>query len=54
VVRALPAEATGRQVEVRETKAEVLVFEGPRLVGAHRKTQDLPDARLRDLLPPPR
>jgi transposase len=40
-----PWQLIGRQVEVRETKAEVLVFEGPRLVGTHRKSQDLSQGR---------
>ena len=35
----------GRQVEVRETKAEVQIFEGPRLVGTHKKAQDLGQGR---------
>ena len=35
----------GRQVEVRETKAEIEIFEGPRLVGTHRKAQDLGQGR---------
>ena len=34
-----PWKLIGRQLEVRETKAEVMIFEGPRLVGTHRKTQ---------------
>ena len=40
-----PWQLIGRQVEVRETKAEVLVFEGPRLVGTHRRSQDLSQGR---------
>ena len=35
----------GRQVEVRETRAEIQIFEGPRLVGAHKKAQDLGQGR---------
>jgi transposase len=40
-----PWQLIGRQVEVRETKAEVQIFEGPRLVGTHRKAQDLGQGR---------
>jgi transposase len=40
-----PWQLIGRQVEVRETKAEIQIFEGPRLVGAHKKTQALGQGR---------
>ncbi len=40
-----PWQLIGRQVEVRETKAEIHVFEGPRLVGIHKKAQDLGQGR---------
>jgi transposase len=40
-----PWQLIGRQVEVRETKAEVQIFEGPRLVGTHKKAQDLGQGR---------
>jgi len=40
-----PWQLIGRQVEVRETKAEIQIFEGPRLVGAHKKAQDLGQGR---------
>jgi hypothetical protein len=40
-----PWQLIGRQLEVRETKAEVLIFEGPRLVATHRKTQALGQGR---------
>lgn len=32
-----PWQLIGRQVEARETKAEIQIFQGPRLVGTHRK-----------------
>jgi len=35
-----PWQLIGRQIEARETKNEIQIFEGPRLVGTHRKTQD--------------
>jgi transposase len=50
-----PWQLIGRQVEVRETKAEIQIFEGPRLVGTHKKAQDLGQGR--SMLPehrPPR
>jgi len=50
-----PWQLIGRQVEVRETKAEIQIFEGPRLVGTHKKAQDLGQGRA--MLPehrPPR
>jgi transposase len=40
-----PWQLIGRQVEVRETKAEVQIFEGPRLVGTHKKAHDLGQGR---------
>ena len=40
-----PWQLIGRQVEVRETKGEIQIFEGPRLVGAHEKSQDLGQGR---------
>ena len=40
-----PWQLIGRQIEVRETKAEILIFHGPRLVGTHRKSQDLGQGR---------
>ena len=40
-----PWQLIGRQVEVRETKTEIQVFEGPRLVGAHKRTQDVGQGR---------
>jgi len=40
-----PWQLIGRRVEVRETKAEVQIFEGPRLIGTHRKAQDLSQGR---------
>jgi transposase len=40
-----PWQLIGRQVEVRETKAEIQIFEGPRLVGTHKKAQDLGQGR---------
>ena len=40
-----PWQLIGRPVEVRETKAEIQIFEGPRLVGTHRKAQDLGQGR---------
>ncbi len=40
-----PWQLIGRQVEVRETKAEIQIFEGPRIVGAHKKAQDLGQGR---------
>jgi len=40
-----PWQLIGRQVEVRETKAEVQIFDGPQLVGAHKKAQDLGQGR---------
>ena len=35
-----PWQLIGRQVEVRETKAEIQIFQGPRLLGAHKKIRD--------------
>ena len=40
-----PWQLIGRQVEVRETKVEIQIFEGPRLVGAHKKAQGLGQGR---------
>ncbi len=40
-----PWQLIGRQVEVRETKAEIQIFQGPRLLGAHKKAQDLGQGR---------
>lgn len=40
-----PWQLIGRQVEVRETKTEIQVFEGPRLVGTHKRTQDAGQGR---------
>ncbi len=40
-----PWQLIGRQVEVRETKAEIQIFQGPRLLGAHQKAQDLGQGR---------
>jgi transposase len=40
-----PWQLIGRQVEVRETKGEIQIFEGPRLVGMHKKAQDLGQGR---------
>jgi len=41
-----PWQLIGRQVEVRETKTEIQVFDGPRLVGTHKKTQGLGQSRV--------
>ncbi len=40
-----PWQLIGRRVEVRETKVEILIFEGPRLVGTHKKAQGLGQGR---------
>jgi len=41
-----PWQLIGRQVEARETKGEIHIFQGPRLVGAHKKAQDLGQGRV--------
>jgi hypothetical protein len=41
-----PWTLVGRFVEVRETKDQILVFDGPRLVAEHRKVIDRIDARV--------
>jgi transposase len=40
-----PWQLIGRQLEVRETKAEIQVFDGPRIVGTHRRTQEAGQGR---------
>lgn len=38
-IYSVPYQLIGRQLEVRETKDEVLVFDGPRIVAKHRRLQ---------------
>ncbi len=38
----VPAKLIGRRVEVWETKSQLLIFDGPRLVVTHRRIQDGP------------
>jgi transposase len=40
-----PWQLIGRQVEVRETKTEIQIFQGPRLLGTHKKAQDVERGR---------
>ena len=42
----IPWKLMGRFVEVRETKDQILVFDGPRLVAEHKKILDPIDARV--------
>lgn len=43
-----PWQLMGRQVEVRETKERIEIFEGPRRVAVHRRLLDPTDARVID------
>jgi transposase len=38
-IYSVPYQLIGRRVEVRETKDEILIFDGPRLVAKHRRLQ---------------
>jgi hypothetical protein len=42
----VPWQLLGRQLEVRETKDRIDVFEGPRLVASHKKLLDAQDTRV--------
>lgn len=41
-----PWQLIGRQMEVRETKARIEVFDGPRVVASHERTLDALDSRV--------
>jgi hypothetical protein len=44
----VPYTLIGRRLEVRETKKELVVFEGPHIVAQHRRAEE-PNARVTDL-----